>query len=655
MISRIKHECNYYEHVGRDHLKRIGLNINQWLSLMERPSIFGDELMLFALARTFHRHVVVFTRNRCWSTIGSDENISGDRLLEICDMKLLYIGQHMFAELKPKLFIPITKPVVSSLPNYSHLKSAADNNVPSPIDLSTACSGAKRSTGNEPESTQEDNTINTSQFTSSEVTDNIVYDSEDADSNLDGALQHDIDSDMEYSSNSDAAFTSSGDSGKYNNDNIIDTALNTPHEGELHTDTPPALDETSSIKTSDGTPVIGINETVPVQPSTAVDQVGNSPKSPTPLQLPAIITGMKGLNSKAASSRNTTDTICNEEVMGTNKLGSAYSNQIISINSVKLYTLKHLCLQAVSNSERILSGTTPLPKEITSIECPPLPQASKTKNMLQVPKLTEISKATLLSSVTVHPLKALCVLVIHHLNLPRNWVYTQNSTQNGDNNYNLSASVQKLTNVSGIKENGLIENLEQMLSPNVNTQDVTSTDLDIVIDSMATDVPVYAENVNSVIPTQNPIVLSEVIIPDTSYPQKYGIAHAICTVPTESVNTDAETLSLDSSHEMIDTPKYDPTGTTLILPLKKHKPVIPDPEKAVCEIWKNSALFHNWSVPIKRLSKHDIYDLSHKPPNWSDMDPYSGLEDETEDTTNTPKSARTKYHHRLTCTVNVNG
>ena len=49
----------------------------------------------------------------------------------------------MFAELKPKLFIPVMKPVVSSLPNYSHLKSAADNNVPAPIDLSTACSGGK--------------------------------------------------------------------------------------------------------------------------------------------------------------------------------------------------------------------------------------------------------------------------------------------------------------------------------------------------------------------------------------------------------------------------------------------------------------------------------------------------------------------------------
>ena len=340
MISRIKHECNYYEHVGHDHLKRIGLNIHQWLSLMESPSIFGDELMLFALARTFHRHVVVFTRNWCWSTIGSDKYISGDRLLEICDMKLLYIGQHMFAELKPKPFIPITKPVVSSLPNYSHLKSAADNNVPSPIDLSTACSGAKGSAENKPESTQEDNTINTSQNTSSEVIDNIVYDSEDADSNLDGVLQQDIASEMEYSSNSDAASTSSGDSGEYNNVNIIETVSNTPYEGEPHMNTPPALDETSLIKTSDGTPVIGINETVPVQPSTATDQVGSSPKPPTPLQLPAINTGMKGLNNEAAISRNTSDTICNEEVMGTNKLGSAYSNRSININSVELYTLK---------------------------------------------------------------------------------------------------------------------------------------------------------------------------------------------------------------------------------------------------------------------------------------------------------------------------
>ena len=36
-----------------------------------------------------------------------------------------------------------------------------------------------------------------------------------------------------------------------------------------------------------------------------------------------------------------------------------------------------------------------------------------------------------------------------------------------------------------------------------------------------------------------------------------------------------------------------------------------------------------------KLSNSDIYDLSQKPPNWSDMDPYSGLEEENEDVSNT--------------------
>ena len=214
--------------------------------------------------------------------------------------------------------------------------------------------------------------------------------------------------------------------------------------------------------------------------------------------------------------------------------------------------------------------------------------------------------------------------------------YTQNSTQKGDHNYNQSASVYNLTNVPGPKEDGLTDNLERILHPIVNTQDVISTESDIVIESMAINVPVYAENVNSVFPSQNPIVFSDVIILNTSYLQKDGITSAVSTVSIDPVNTDAETLSPDSSQETIDTPMYDPTGTTLILPLKKHKPVILDPEKAVHKIWKNDALFHNWSVPLKKLSKHDIYDLSHKPPDWSNMDPYSGLEDESEDTNDPP-------------------
>ena len=99
--------------------------------------MYTDELMLFALARTYQRHVVVFTHNKCWSTIGSDDFISREHLLEICDLKLLYIGQHMFAELKQKPFIPVTKPVVTEAPSYAHLKMNDDSPMSSAMDLST--------------------------------------------------------------------------------------------------------------------------------------------------------------------------------------------------------------------------------------------------------------------------------------------------------------------------------------------------------------------------------------------------------------------------------------------------------------------------------------------------------------------------------------
>ena len=43
-----------------------------------------------------------------------------------------------------------------------------------------------------------------------------------------------------------------------------------------------------------------------------------------------------------------------------------------------------------------------------------------------------------------------------------------------------------------------------------------------------------------------------------------------------------------------------------------------------------------------KLNSKDIYDLSQKPPNWSDMDPYSGLEDENDEMSNTPDETNNK-------------
>ena len=59
-IAHISRERNFYRDVGYDHLKRLKMDIDKWLCLMSSESVFGDELMIYALSRMYHRHTVVF-------------------------------------------------------------------------------------------------------------------------------------------------------------------------------------------------------------------------------------------------------------------------------------------------------------------------------------------------------------------------------------------------------------------------------------------------------------------------------------------------------------------------------------------------------------------------------------------------------------------
>ena len=115
----IQHTCqnkSFYANVGQEHLKCIKLTIDEWLLLMTSDSVFGDELMIYALSRVSQCHTVIFTSRSCWTTIGSDEPIDGNRLLEICQVHLLHIGLHMYAEIKSKPFVPVTKITVTEPP-----------------------------------------------------------------------------------------------------------------------------------------------------------------------------------------------------------------------------------------------------------------------------------------------------------------------------------------------------------------------------------------------------------------------------------------------------------------------------------------------------------------------------------------------------------
>ena len=116
VVQLIQQEKDIYSSVDQHHLCCCKLSIDEWIMLMSSDSVFGDKLMLYALSRIYQRHVVIFTAHGYWTMVGSDEPLSPLRLLDICEVKLMFIGMHMYLELKLKPFVPVHLPAITELP-----------------------------------------------------------------------------------------------------------------------------------------------------------------------------------------------------------------------------------------------------------------------------------------------------------------------------------------------------------------------------------------------------------------------------------------------------------------------------------------------------------------------------------------------------------
>ena len=160
-----------------------------------------------------------------------------------------------------------------------------------------------------------------------------------------------------------------------------------------------------------------------------------------------------------------------------------------------------------------------------------------------------------------------------------------------------------------------VENLDQMLMD--TTQQANSSDKDIVIDSMNADISLDRENIytdmnsahldieHAVVPPTLPLIDShtkgmsdsacnlhpdneqDMIMPQTPTTNTYPTTHV------ETENLHQVNSSLDSSVDEDDKLSYHPTGTQLILPLKKRKPVVVNPLQTVLDIWRKDAVSRN--------------------------------------------------------------
>ena len=117
MLTEVKQYKEWYERAVFIMNIMKSTDLDTWLNIMKYEGIKGNEIALYALARVYQRHVIVYTKSRPWTTVNFTSKMTEEKLPEVCDIDLLYMGNHVFAELKrkEKRVAPIPAPARTSI------------------------------------------------------------------------------------------------------------------------------------------------------------------------------------------------------------------------------------------------------------------------------------------------------------------------------------------------------------------------------------------------------------------------------------------------------------------------------------------------------------------------------------------------------------
>ena len=100
----------------------------------------ADKLALYALSDLTKQHTVVITHTKPWSTMHPDVQISNIyQLLDMCSVKLLYLGMQKFGRLRPRPS-KYKAPLMVNLPVFTGNEPQSAHESPSEREIETAYS-----------------------------------------------------------------------------------------------------------------------------------------------------------------------------------------------------------------------------------------------------------------------------------------------------------------------------------------------------------------------------------------------------------------------------------------------------------------------------------------------------------------------------------
>ena len=81
------------------------LTLNDWISKMSYWGNCGDALAIYVMSDMYGVHTCVVTKSKPWTTVSNTFQGTDIGILKLCQVKLVYLGNHKYGKLIPKEFI----------------------------------------------------------------------------------------------------------------------------------------------------------------------------------------------------------------------------------------------------------------------------------------------------------------------------------------------------------------------------------------------------------------------------------------------------------------------------------------------------------------------------------------------------------------------
>ena len=102
LLKHIARDPGFHMRHGTVCLEMRNVSFERWLNRVADDHMYCDELGILSLSSMYRHHSMVVTVNKMWSTIEHTSPLNLLELLNECSVKLIYLGQLCFGELKPK-------------------------------------------------------------------------------------------------------------------------------------------------------------------------------------------------------------------------------------------------------------------------------------------------------------------------------------------------------------------------------------------------------------------------------------------------------------------------------------------------------------------------------------------------------------------------